>query len=80
VVVALGRIGFDNFLASLQRLGHPLPKPRPKFGHSAEALLGPGLPMLVASFHPSQQNMFTGKLTQPRLDSVFARARELLRS
>ncbi len=78
IVVALGKIGFDSFLASLQRLNLPVPRPRPKFGHLHEYDLGPGRPTLLASYHPSQQNMFTGKLTQPKLDAVFARAQELL--
>ncbi len=52
-------------------------KPRPRFFHRAEHELAPGKFML-ASFHPSQQNTFTGKLTEPMLDAVFARARELI--
>jgi uracil-DNA glycosylase len=52
-----------------------VPAPKPRFGHGAEAEVGDLL--IVGCFHPSQQNTFTGKLTEPMLDSVFARAREL---
>jgi uracil-DNA glycosylase len=52
-------------------------KPRPKFGHGAEYEPPGGGPVLLGCFHPSQQNTFTGKLTEPMTDSVFLRAREL---
>jgi uracil-DNA glycosylase len=52
-------------------------KPRPKFGHGAEFEPPDGGPVLLGCFHPSQQNTFTGKLTEPMTDSVFLRAREL---
>jgi uracil-DNA glycosylase family 4 len=51
-------------------------KPRPRFGHGAEHALEGG-PVLLGCFHPSQQNTFTGKLTEPMMDAVFLRAREL---
>jgi uracil-DNA glycosylase len=51
--------------------------PKPKFGHMAECQLKGDI-RLVASFHPSQQNTFTGKLTEPMFDRVFARASELI--
>jgi uracil-DNA glycosylase family 4 len=78
VVIALGRIGFEHYLRALQRAGVTLPKPRPKFAHNAAWPLGPGLPVLIASYHPSRQNTQTGKLTEPMLDAVLRRARALV--
>ncbi len=71
VVVALGQFAWD---VAWSRLGDGGPKPR--FGHAAEAALG-RRGWLLGSYHPSQQNTFTGKLTVPMLDAVFARARQL---
>jgi uracil-DNA glycosylase family 4 len=70
VIVVLGGFAYQ-VVAGLFGL-----KPRPKFGHLVEARLPDGR-MLVCSYHPSQQNTFTGVLTQPMLDAVFARARQL---
>jgi uracil-DNA glycosylase family 4 len=72
-IVALGGFAWDGVLLAAAELGHPIPRPRPKFGHGAEARIGPW--QLVASYHVSQQNTFTGRLTEPMLDAVFARAR-----
>jgi uracil-DNA glycosylase family 4 len=72
VMVALGAFAWDAAL----RL-HGGVRPRPKFGHLAEAEL-PGGRILLGCFHPSQQNTFTGKLTEPMLDAVFTRARALI--
>ena len=74
-IVALGAFAWDGALRALADGGHPTPRPRPRFGHLAEARLGPFT--LLGSFHPSQQNTFTGKLTPAMLDDVFRRAREL---
>jgi uracil-DNA glycosylase family 4 len=73
VVVALGGFAWSVVWPVLARLGYTPPRPRPKFGHLVEAVTPEGL-LVVASFHPSQQNTFTGKLTEPMLDAVFARA------
>jgi uracil-DNA glycosylase len=76
VVVALGKFGWDGFLRAASAIGIPAPRPKPRFGHGAEAALG-GRLTLLGCFHPSQQNTFTGKLTVPMIDAVFARAVEL---
>ncbi len=72
VIVCLGAFAWDGALRALRSAGHPPPKPKPRFGHAAEARIGPYT--LVGSYHPSQQNTFTGKLTEPMFDAVFARA------
>ncbi|MBI2691083.1 MAG: uracil-DNA glycosylase [Solirubrobacterales bacterium] len=72
--VALGAFGWNGALTAFAAGGYPIPRPRPKFGHGAEAQIG-GL-TLIGSYHVSQQNTFTGRLTEPMLDDVFARARE----
>lgn len=77
VVVALGRIAFDGFLAVWRELGGAAGPPRPKFAHGAEYVLGSNL-HLLGSYHPSQQNTFTGKLTRLMFHRVFQRARTLL--
>jgi uracil-DNA glycosylase family 4 len=76
VVVALGAFGWDGFLRAARTIGVPTPRPKPRFGHGAEADLG-GRWTLLGCFHPSQQNTFTGKLTVPMIDAVLARAVEL---
>ena len=70
VVVCLGKFAWDAAC-----LLHAV-KPRPAFGHLAEFAVPEG-PVLLGSFHPSQQNTFTGKLTEPMLDAVFARAAQI---
>ncbi len=76
VVVALGKIGFDSTLKAFYELGLT-PSEKPRFGHGAEAVLG-GRIYLIASYHPSQQNTFTGRLTEPMFDAVFSRVRQLI--
>ena len=74
VVVALGAFAWDGALRALATLGHAV-RPRPTFGHAAEAGVGPLT--LLGCFHPSQQNTFTGRLTPQMLDAVLERARVL---
>jgi uracil-DNA glycosylase len=73
-IVALGQFAWNGALQALRALGHVV-KPKPRFGHLAEATVGPYV--LLGCFHPSQQNTFTGKLTEAMLDDVFERARGL---
>lgn len=77
VVVCLGAFAWDAALRLFTGSGLTLPRPRPRFGHGTELALDPPAPILLGTFHPSQQNTFTGKLTEPMLDAVFRRAREL---
>jgi uracil-DNA glycosylase family 4 len=72
VVLALGAFAWDGALRALEAAGHVTPRPRPRFGHGSEAAVGPFA--LLGSFHPSQQNTFTGKLTPAMLDAVLMRA------
>jgi uracil-DNA glycosylase family 4 len=78
VVVALGKIGHDAYLAYLADTHGVRPRPRPAFGHGSEARLGDGLPLLLGCYHPSRQNTNTGKLTAPMMRAVFARARGII--
>lgn len=71
-VVALGSFAWDAALGTLARNGVPVPRPRPRFGHGVEVPLD-GV-VLLGCYHPSQQNTFTGKLTEEMLDDVFVRA------
>jgi uracil-DNA glycosylase family 4 len=75
VLVALGAFAWDGGLRALRELGHEVPRPRPRFAHGAEAEIGPYV--VLGSYHVSQQNTFTGKLTREMLDAVFERALSL---
>jgi uracil-DNA glycosylase family 4 len=77
VVIVLGKIAFDSYLKAYEESGGTISKPRPKFGHGVLTRL-PGGPLLICSYHPSQQNTFTGKLTRPMFQAVFKRARAAL--
>ena len=74
VLLALGAYAWDAALRVLAVSGHGA-RPRPRFGHGAEARVGPYA--LIGSYHPSQQNVFTRRLTPPMLETVLRRAREL---
>jgi uracil-DNA glycosylase family 4 len=76
VIVALGSFAWSSGLRAAGDLGAAVPRPRPSFGHLAEADLGRYT--LLGSYHPSQQNTFTGKLTESMLDDVFIRARTVV--
>ncbi|MGA9746495.1 MAG: uracil-DNA glycosylase [Nocardioides sp.] len=81
-VVCLGSYGWDAALRTFRALDYDVPRPKPRFGHGAEAVLvspaGREV-LLLGSYHPSQQNTFTGKLTEPMLDAVLGRAAALAR-
>jgi uracil-DNA glycosylase len=81
-VVCLGSYGWDAAIRTFRALGYGGVRPKPRFGHAAEAVLTSpdgGELVLVGSYHPSQQNTFTGRLTEPMLDAVLLRARALAR-
>ncbi len=73
VLLALGGLAFEACLKALAETGGAIPRPRPRFAHGARYEIGGRV--LMASYHPSQQNTFTGKLTQRMLRQVLRRAR-----
>jgi uracil-DNA glycosylase family 4 len=75
VIVCLGGFGWDGALRALSARSADVPRPRPRFGHGARASVGQW--ELLGCYHPSQQNTFTGRLTEDMLDRIFAAAREL---
>jgi uracil-DNA glycosylase family 4 len=82
VVVALGAYGWDGALRALAGAGYDVPRPKPRFGHGAQVVLGPAVGgedgvRLLGCYHPSQHNTFTGRLTPAMLDEVLATARDL---
>ncbi|HEY1342453.1 MAG TPA: uracil-DNA glycosylase [Bryobacteraceae bacterium] len=77
VVVALGKIAFDNYLDILKARGAIRSRAAFAFGHDRQFRTGPGQPALISSYHPSQQNTSTGKLTEKMLLDVFRRAGRL---
>jgi uracil-DNA glycosylase family 4 len=77
LLLVLGAFAWTAVLRILDRAGQPVPRPRPRFGHGVEVAIGDRI--LVGSFHPSQQNTFTKRLTPAMLDAVLARAAVLAR-
>jgi uracil-DNA glycosylase family 4 len=77
VIVALGKIAFDVYLDTLKSRGVIASRAPFVFGHNVEYRVAPDQPYLIASYHPSQQNTSTGKLTEKMLTDVFRRARKL---
>ncbi len=77
VVVTLGRLAFDSYLRILRDRGRIASRAGFRFAHDAEHRTGPDAPVLISSFHPSQQNTSTGKLTETMLRQVFERARRI---
>ena len=75
VVIALGAFAWDAALATFAAGGYETPSPKPRFGHGAESRIGPWT--LLGSYHVSQQNTYTGRLTRPMLDAVIGRATAL---
>jgi uracil-DNA glycosylase family 4 len=78
-IVVLGGYGWQALWPALKEAGYILPTPRPAFGHGAEVMLTApdgGATLLLGCYHPSQQNTFTGRVTENMLDAVFTRARE----
>lgn len=78
VLVCLGSFGYAQSLRLLKERGAEIPRPRPGFTHGLEIDLG-SAGHLIASYHPSQQNTFTGRLTRPMFDEIWERAKELRR-
>ncbi len=76
VIVCLGAFAWDAALRAVAQAGVAPLRPRPRFGHGATAPLGRWT--LLGCYHPSQQNTFTGKLTEAMMDAVLACARELI--
>lgn len=73
--VCLGGLSYGLLLRVLRERGEDVPRPKPKFGHGVEMMVGGRT--LICSFHPSQQNTFTGRLTEPMFDQIWSRAREV---
>ena len=77
VVLALGKIAFDSYLLAMRDIGIYIPSPRPRFGHQTITRIS-GEITLISSYHPSQQNTFTGRLTWPMFEMIFTQVRSIL--
>ena len=77
VIIALGKIAFDTYVAARRQQGPDFPSPRPRFGHNVEYPIDDDT-TLIGSYHPSQQNTQTGRLTHEMFDAVFQHARDIL--
>jgi len=77
VVVTLGKVAFDQYLEVLKVRGAIRSRAAFAFGHNCQFVTAPGQPVLISSYHPSQQNTSTGKLTEKMLLEVFRRARRV---
>ena len=73
VTICLGSLAWNAVLSALRDAGERLPKPKPKFSHAVQCAIGPAV--LLGCYHVSQQNTFTGRLTEPMIDAVLARAK-----
>ena len=83
VLLTLGKLAWDSTAVALKELGYEVPSPRPQFGHGAEFIVKDANGVkrkVIGSYHPSQQNTFTGKLTVKMLDAVVASAKKFARS
>jgi uracil-DNA glycosylase len=76
VIVVLGGFAYQQTLRILASRGHPIPRPKSPFGHGVEVEVSRDL-TLLCSYHPSQQNTFTGRLTEEMFDQIWRRARQL---
>lgn len=79
VIVCLGGFAWSQTIRVLRSRSHSIPRPVPRFGHLASAEVGSRY-TLIGSYHPSQQNTFTGRLTEPMLDAVFLEAARVVRA
>ncbi len=77
VIVALGKLAFDQLLKLAEARGASLPRPRPKFGHGVVVDPGASLPLILGSYHPSRQNTQTGLLRPAMLEEIFLTARRM---